>query len=130
MKTILVAALAFGCTLSATAENLFRCEVVKVQELKTNGKIGSSDYTKLIEGLDEVIIFDAESGLFRFAGESRSWTFDVLQQGTSSNAMKAVRLKQGPASAVMETFRINTYSNSQFMYVSQTMIRTGLCETL
>lgn len=130
MKTIMVAALALGCSLSATAESLFRCEVVKVQELKTNGKIGSSDYTNLIEGIDEVIIFDSESGLFRFQGETGSWNFDVLQQGSSSNAMKAVRIKQGSASAVMETFRIDTYSNSQFMYVSQTMIRTGLCETL
>jgi hypothetical protein len=130
MRPVLVALLAIFCTVGAQAEALYRCEVVNVREVSDDGKLASSDWTKTVQRLHEVIIFDSKTGLFRFQGESRSWEFEVYEAGNENNAMKAARMFRGAGSFVMETIRINTFSNSEFIYVAGDLVRTGTCETL
>ncbi|MEO1659748.1 MAG: hypothetical protein AAFR51_02075 [Pseudomonadota bacterium] len=130
MKYLIATIIAAMCAATTNADAIYRCEVVDVSQLEANGKLAKTDWAKTIQGLDEVIIFDSESGLFRYSGESGSFEFTILQQGSTSNAMKAARIRQGPASAVMETIQIQTFAQGEFIYVAQGLARTGKCDTL
>lgn len=127
LTTALIAALGSA---SASADAIYRCEVLTVTQLEANGKLVNTDWAKMVANLDEFIIFDSASGLFRYQGKSETYEFPVLQEGSSSNAMKAARIRQGPASGVMETIQIQTFADKEFIYVAGDLVRTGKCETL
>ncbi|MEP1143488.1 MAG: hypothetical protein ABJH52_07195 [Henriciella sp.] len=130
MKYLIATVFAFIGFAAAHADAIYRCEVVDVSQLEANGKLVKTDWAKTIKRLDEVIIFDSASGLFRYQGESGSYEFGVLQQGSNANALKAARIKQGLASAVMETIQIQTFAQGEFIYVAQGLVRTGKCKAL
>jgi hypothetical protein len=124
---ILIAAMGAA---AANPDAIYRCEVLNVSQLETNGKLVKNDWARTLDNLDEVIIFDSASGLLRYQGETGSYEFQVLEAGSSANAMKAVRVFKGPASTVMELIRINTFSTGEFIYVDGDLVRTGKCEAL
>ena len=130
MKLLSMAIGAALATLSASAEASYRCEVMAVTQLGANGKLVKPDWAKMVRNLDEVIIFDSASGLFRYQGESGAYEFSVLQMGSSVNAMKAARIQHGSGSAVMETIQIQSFAENEFIYVAGDLVRTGQCETL
>ncbi len=130
MKYLIATIYAFIGFAAAQADAIYRCEVLSVSQLETNGKLVKNDWARTIDDLDEVIIFDSTSGLLRFQGETGSYEFQVLEAGSSANAMKAVRIFKGPASTVMELFRINTFLAGEFIYVDGDLVRTGKCEVL
>lgn len=130
MKYLIATLIATTVAATANADSIYRCEVSTVRMLEPNGKLVRTEFAEMVERLDEVIIFDSASGLFRYQGESGTYEFTVLQQSSPGNAMKAARIFQGPSSAVMETFRIETYAEGEFIYVAGLTVKTGKCETL
>lgn len=130
LKLILLSTIAMVVSFTARSEALYKCDVISVVQLNRAGELVETDWTNLVEGLEEKILFDSKSGIFRYSGDSDSRKFDVFEAGDNRNALKAVRFYDGMASKVLETFRINTFANSEFIYVSGDLIRTGTCKPM
>ncbi len=127
MKYFTLAFLGLIFISSANAEISYNCGVKKIVQLSEKGNLVQTEWTKMLEKQKERIIFVPNSGFFKILGNSQNLKFEVIENGNSANSLKAIRIVQGPASTVLETFRINTFAKSEFLYVSGDTVRTGTC---
>ena len=116
---------------TASAEirpNFFECKVKTVSELSERGRFEQSAWTKLVERNTNALIFDQMSGQLRWKGKDEITEFAVVQQGTTTNGVNAVRAFKGAGSYVHSFLVIETYIKDWPFYLDDDgILYTGNC---
>ena len=128
-RFLITAVFALACQ-SAEAEDWFDCSVNHSFELDDGGFLEEQRVSAFMRqnypGVSERnFSFDRDSG--RYLEGSIEWQFSVVQKGDDKNSMKSLRLIEGPATNVLQTLQINTFSKNEFIYVFGDEVRAGYC---
>ena len=100
----------------------------KVLQLGSRGKFEQNEWTKLLKRHSDPLMFNQETGELRWKGDQDTSIFEVVQAGTSSNGVNAVRSFQGPAAYVHSFLSIETFTDGwPFYFDDDGTIYTGTC---
>ncbi len=125
MKRTLAQSLVLILLGSAASASQFYCKVNSIQALSASGTLTENDMTKVDKDLLGTLSYDEDTG-FLNVGSIR-WQLKTIQAGTAENSLLATRMIYGPARAVMQTLRIETFSTNAFLFTWDGEVWTGTC---
>lgn len=111
---------------SALAGPIYHCNVTYAEQLNKDGELAITAWARQHLDADMSFTFSPSSGVYKATGNIE-WQFDILQEGTSSNSLKAVRIYKGPVSTVLQTLSILTWDNMQYLFTDHDEIHSGSC---
>ncbi len=111
--------------------NVYRCNVIAVQQLTEAGVLGETGWAKKLLQRYRSIIWDDVTGLLRGGPTEAPTTFDFIQRGNRDNSTIAIFIKRGSASTYVSLFRLETYDPAlPFMLTENNTVFSGNCEQL
>jgi hypothetical protein len=127
---ILAAAIVVLMSQSAHAEDWFDCQVNHSFLLDHGGFLEEERVSAFMRQnypavVEKSFSFDRDSG--RYVDRTINWQFSIVQKGDAENSMMALRLVEGPATKVLQTLQIKTYSKNEFIYVFGAEVSAGYC---
>jgi hypothetical protein len=122
---IVIAVLLLPCWEAKAAPNLYKCTILQSGQL-SGGYVKETQWTQAIRQAAGQIIFDPSTKRL-FHGTS-AHPYEVVQSPSQKNGLIAVRIYEGLASVVVQTFRIETWAeNMPFIFLDQNEVYSGTC---
>ena len=120
--------LVFALHANPVSARVFECEILDAVQVGPTGTLDRTEYSRVLVDRLGSFAFDENTGSYSVGGNSL--TFNVLQRGTTINAMKALRVVSGGVSTVVQRLQINTFSGGEFVFVGANEIRSGVCRII
>ena len=112
--------------LAGPAALVYECRAGQMLRLSESGALQTDDWTALIMSHLPELTFVTTDGSARWMGNL--WTFRIIQRGSASTDLVAVREFRGPATNVVWVLRIRPWKTPMpFLLVSEDETFSGTC---
>jgi hypothetical protein len=123
---IMITVLLLPCWEVRAAPNLYKCTILQSGQL-SGGYVKDTQWTQATRQARGEIIFDPSTKRLFFGTIAHH--YEVVQNPSQKNGLIAVRIYEGLASVVVQTFRIETWAeNMPFIFLDQNEVYSGTCK--